>query len=139
MKTIILLAILISMPQRIIGFSINGSHNPVVQQPINQVSLVSENPIAITQVWSDRIHGRILVAHNYLAGQMFLNMKYGDIVTITLPDMTTEKYQVVAFKEVDLNTTTMRNNPNYNNPDVLVMQTCWDDKSAVLVTAYKVD
>jgi hypothetical protein len=127
-----------TMPPKIIMFETNGERIPVYQQPLNQPSYVTEIQNQLNQVWSERISGKIIFAHNYLAGEIFLRMQALQIITITYSTGQKVDYIVAGFKKVQRHTTTMLNNPDYNNPDILVMQTCIDNSTAILVIAYKI-
>jgi len=128
-----------NMPEKIIMFQTNNEFLPVYQQPLNQTSYVTNNPSVLNQVWSEKISGYILFAHNNLAGEIFTHMEVFQQIIVTYSTGRKEVFQVVGFKEVLRGTTTMLNNPDYNNPNILVMQTCIDDKTAMLVITYKIN
>ena len=71
----------------------------VIQQPSGQPAYVSSTDDAITEFSMARKYGVIgMLAHNYLAGSFFYEIKIGDIVNIVYGDGEVNKYLVTDIQ-----------------------------------------
>jgi hypothetical protein len=67
----------------------------VIQQPSNQPGFVSTIEGVVTQFMDADRNGTIgLLAHNFLSGRLFFQLKIGDKIQLVRGDGTLEKYQV---------------------------------------------
>ena len=73
---------------------------PVVKQPANQPGFVSTQQDVVTKFAMADKYGVIgLLAHNYLAGESFFDLKTNDVVQVVYGDGTVESYQVTEVLE----------------------------------------
>lgn len=71
----------------------------VIQQPSGQPTYVSSTDDAITEFSMARKYGVIgMLAHNYLAGTFFYEIKIGDIVNIVYGDGEIDEYLVIDIQ-----------------------------------------
>jgi hypothetical protein len=71
---------------------------PVEQQPKNNSNFISMKPGLATQYRPAARFGVTgLLAHNTLAGQLFFDIKIGDVVTLVYGDGSTQRYQVTQI------------------------------------------
>jgi hypothetical protein len=67
----------------------------VIQQPVNQPAFVSKINDVVTQFMDAKKYGSVgLLAHNFLSGKMFYQLKIGDAIQIIYGDGSIEKFQV---------------------------------------------
>lgn len=67
----------------------------VIQQPANQSAFVSTLDGVVTQFMDAKNYGSIgLLAHNFLSGKMFYQLKSGDVVQLIYGDGSIEKFKV---------------------------------------------
>jgi hypothetical protein len=116
---------------------------PVVQQPKDQAIFVSSEPRSVTQFGKAEKNGVTgLLAHNYLAGRLFYQLRPGQDVMIVYGDGTVKHYRITdiyRFQKlvpsnlysdlVDLSsgaraTSSQVFNRFYRGQDQLVFQTC---------------
>jgi len=72
---------------------------PVVQQPSNQPVYVSDTDGVVTEFAMPRKYGVTgIVAHNYLAGGVFFELKVGDVVQVVYGDGATKEYIVADIR-----------------------------------------
>jgi hypothetical protein len=68
---------------------------PVVQQPAGNSSFVSPDDGTATQFGTAKGYGTIgLLAHNYLSGKLFFDLREGDEVVIVYGDGSQERYRI---------------------------------------------
>jgi hypothetical protein len=71
---------------------------PVEQQPKNDSNYIRMEPDLATQYRPAARFGVTgLLAHNTLAGQLFFDIKIGDVVTLVYGDGSTQRYQVMQI------------------------------------------
>lgn len=83
-------------PTQVVGVYVPGTLAlPVQQQPANDNNFVSTDPDAITQFRAAQRFQTIgLLAHNYLAGEQFYNIRPNEIVIVIYGDGSQRYYQV---------------------------------------------
>jgi hypothetical protein len=119
----------------------------VEQQPDNDPMYVTDTPDLVTQFSTPLMFSTIgLLAHNYLAGASFHEIRPGDLITVVTEDEEQHIYQVTRIEEYHvspksgdfLNLSTGEFLPesvvfykNYAQPGKLVLQTCieWNNNS----------
>jgi hypothetical protein len=83
----------------------DGSEFPVVQQPPGNTNFVSKNDGEVTQFASASQYGNIgLLAHNYLSGRSFSNLRIGQEIHLVYSDGRTEKFivkEILRYKALD--------------------------------------
>jgi hypothetical protein len=81
------------------GVHVPGVFNlPVIQQPIKNAAFVSEENDTVTQFKSAAQYGVTgLLAHNYLAGELFYNIDIGQKVVIVMGDGAMREYWVTGI------------------------------------------
>jgi hypothetical protein len=120
---------------------------PVVQQPDGQNNFVSVQNNTITQFSSANAYGTIgLLAHNFLSGRLFSNLKENQDVVIVYGDGRQEDYRITGIQSfqaldpaspysnfIDTTDTTHSDitagalfNRIYAHPNQVVLQTCID-------------
>lgn len=118
---------------------------PVVQQPSGSAGYVSTANNVITQFGMASQFGTTgLLAHNFLAGQFFSEVKQGDEIVLVYGDGHTQSFIVTAtlkyqaldpfnpysdFKDLSTQSTLTANDlfsKVYGNPNRVVLQTCID-------------
>jgi hypothetical protein len=118
---------------------------PVVQQPVGNASFVSTENNNVTQFGTASVYGTIgLLAHNYLSGTMFFDLRAGDDVVIVYGNKTQVRYRITQIERFQaLSPTSVYsdfidvNDPNqtkltsielfqriYTKDNRLVLQTC---------------
>jgi hypothetical protein len=71
---------------------------PIQQQPAGNHSFITPFDGAITQYGPPLAHGTIsLLAHNYLSGRVFFNLKIGQQVTLVFGDGSLDRYQITTI------------------------------------------
>lgn len=72
---------------------------PVLQQPLGDASFVSSQDNSVTQFRSASAYGTVgLLAHNYLSGIKFFDLREGDTVTIVYGDSRQATYQITSIE-----------------------------------------
>lgn len=73
----------------------------VIQQPVSDPAFVSPMPGVATEfLMAFQVSGNIgLLAHNYLAGRLFFDLQYGDIIQIVYGDGNVAEYEVQKIFE----------------------------------------
>ncbi|MGE5463567.1 MAG: hypothetical protein ACM3PS_09435 [Syntrophothermus sp.] len=78
---------------------------PVVQQPAGDTNFVSKNDGEVTQFASASRYGNIgLLAHNYLSGKSFSNIRIGQKIHLLYSDGRTENFivtEILRYKALD--------------------------------------
>ncbi len=73
---------------------------PVVQQPSDKPGFVSTEEGKLTEFRMARQYGsRAMLAHNYLEGSQFFDLKVDQIVSIVRGDGSTESYRIVDIQK----------------------------------------
>jgi hypothetical protein len=73
---------------------------PVEQQPKNDSNYIHMEPDLATQYHPAARFGVAgILAHNTLAGQLFFDIKIGDVVTLVYGDGSTQRYQVTQISQ----------------------------------------
>ena len=135
MRTLIVLLFTLSSSLKIIGFTYQGRLYPVYQQPLNQISYIYNDAADITQMWTDQFDGQVLFAHRYfLAGEVFASLELYDTVKINYYSGEEIIYIVRGFDTVKIGDP-IDTVKYYDDPNILVMQTCIDDEYALIVIA----
>jgi hypothetical protein len=115
----------------------------VVQQPANEVTFVSTSQDVITQFGAASSLGATgLLAHNFLAGEKFRQMKFGQVIYLVYGDGTVAQYVVSQVQQyqalqpespysefIDLGTGRSMSSTDvfhaaYGHPGMVVFQTC---------------
>jgi hypothetical protein len=120
---------------------------PVIQQPDGQTNFVSTQNNTVTQFNSASLYGTIgLLAHNFLSGRLFFNLKQDQDVIIVYGDGRQEDYRITSIQSYQAldpsNPYSYFMDPNdpshtqitagalfnriYAHPDQVVLQTCID-------------
>jgi len=88
-------------PDQIAGIFLTGLLElPVLQQPSGNPGYVSSQPDSVTQFSMVNQYGSVaLLAHNYLAGQKFLNLKPGQILSLVYGNRKVAYYRIVDIRE----------------------------------------
>ena len=83
-------------PGIVSGVFVTGRFSlPVVQQPAGNSSFVSSDDGTATQFETAKGYGTIgLLAHNYLSGKLFFDLREGDEVIIIYGDGSQERYRI---------------------------------------------
>ena len=123
------------MPPVVILFIGNNKAIRVAQQPLNDISYVTDRDNLLTQIWSDKLSSIGLVAHNYLAGKNFEGIKEGNQIVLVYDDETAQTFIVDNLKILPFTTEIEK---VYNKSDTLILQTCIDEYNALIITAYPV-
>jgi hypothetical protein len=86
----------IGLPGMVSGVYVDGLFAlNVVQQPKNNAGYVSKTPEKLTEFRNARQQKNVgLLAHNYLAGQYFTQLKVGQIVNVIYGDGKVEKFVI---------------------------------------------
>jgi hypothetical protein len=86
-------------PQSLVGVYVPGLLAlPIVQQPANQPGYVSSNPGVATQFRMAQDYGtEALLAHNYLSGELFFNLKAGQRVFLIYGDGRVRFYEITEL------------------------------------------
>jgi hypothetical protein len=72
---------------------------PVVQQPSGNPGFVSTTKNVVTEFGMARGYGVTgIIAHNYLAGSNFFNLKVGEIVQVVYGNGKTQSYSITSIK-----------------------------------------
>lgn len=72
---------------------------PVVQQPVGDASFVSTENNNVTQFGTASVYGTVgLLAHNYLSGTMFFDLRAGDDVVIVYGNKTQVRYRITQIE-----------------------------------------
>lgn len=89
---------------------------PVIQQPANNAGYVSSLNGRLTQFKMASTYGTVgLLAHNYLAGASFSQLKEGDIITLVYGNGRTSSFMVTDIQSYKAHTPT---SPNSNFTDL---------------------
>lgn len=73
---------------------------PIVQQPSSNAGFVSQDENVVTQFSMAAQMGNVgLLAHNNLAGKVFVDLKQGDVVYLVYGDGRTETFQVTRVMQ----------------------------------------
>lgn len=76
----------------------NSMAYPIVQQPENDAKFVSTDASVVTQFGMAAKAGNVgLLAHNYLAGKSFVNVKQGDQIVLVYGNGRTETFLVESI------------------------------------------
>jgi len=88
-------------PYQIAGVFLTGLLElPVLQQPSNNPGYVSSDPDSVTQFNMVNQYGSVaLLAHNYLAGQRFFNLKNGQILSLVYGNRQVTYYRIVEIRK----------------------------------------
>jgi hypothetical protein len=87
------------------GVSIHEGSFPVVQQPPGDTNFVSKNDGEVTQFASASRYGNIgLLAHNYLSGKSFSQLRIGEEIQLVYSDGQVETFvvkEILRYKALD--------------------------------------
>jgi hypothetical protein len=138
---------------------------PVIQQPVGESAFVSTEDNSVTQfALTDQYHSIGLLAHNYLSGSLFFDLKVGETIFVVYGDGHTSSYRISAVEKYQALDSTNPysdfvnlDDPSrqvvsssdlfehvYTSPDRLIFQTCIDQDGdpswgRLFVTANKLD
>jgi hypothetical protein len=130
--------------QQVVGVYAQGLFAyPVVQQPPSQPTFVASVPGVVTQFALPSRHGTLaFLAHNYLSGKAFFDLRPGQFVVVVYGDGRYRRYRVNGIRRMRALTPTSPYSDFmdlhggkvfssgqvfrqvYANPDRLVFQTC---------------
>ena len=80
-------------------YSENEFAFPVVQQPSGNPGFVSTTKDVVTEFSMARKYGVTgIIAHNYLAGSNFFNLKIGEIIQVVYGNGKTQSYEITSIQ-----------------------------------------